>query len=221
MAETKTLAEGQARVYAYLKVNPDKAEKGQAGREEVTFALNTAQRFVAKQLPTKALGSLVRVGEHVVAAGTIPFFSKTNNKVIGLAYGSTMTAEIPLLSWDKWITKSDSEISTNSDLRSYYATELGYRVVIRPSFTVATTVVEVSVDDTEDMVTANNTFSTIDSVFEWVCMNAAALLLMTGERGEKLTMLMGLMAMWAVTFRGENGIEPPSVLAPGPAGKVV
>ena len=86
---SKILLEGQGRVYAYIKQNPDKSEKGQYGREEVTFAINTAQRFVSKGLPIKALGSLVRLSTKTVAAGSVPSsFVKTNARVIGLAYGT-------------------------------------------------------------------------------------------------------------------------------------
>jgi hypothetical protein len=217
---SKTLLEGQGRVYAYLKQNPEKSEKGGYGREEVTFAINTAQRFVSKGLPIKALGSLVRLSTKSVDASAIPSFAKTNQRVVGLAYGVAMTDEIPLLPWDEWIAKSKTEVLSNSDLRSFYATEMGNTVYIRPAFPAAISVQEFSVDDTTDMEDAADTYSTRDDEFEWVNLNAAALLLMAGGQSDKLQLLTSLMTMWSTAFRGQFGIDPPNVLAAAASGKV-
>jgi hypothetical protein len=79
---------------------------------------------------------------------------------------------------------------------------------------------EFSVDDTTDMEDAADTYSTRDDEFEWVNLNAAALLLMAGGQSDKLQLLTSLMTMWSTAFRGQFGIDPPNVLAAAASGKV-
>ena len=220
---SKTLVTGQSRVFSLIGVNPDKSEPGQYGRTEVTVAINTAQRFIVKSAIPASLGALARRTVHVVAGSTPTNFTKHENgngRTLLLAIGTAMTDEIPILAPERWLAKSKVEQYSSSNLQSYYAMEMGAAIYIRPHFAAQTAVTEFYVDDPTDMEDSTDVYSLPDDWFEWVNMNAAAILLMAGDRPEKLASLTNLMTGWSAAFRAQWGINPPNVMAPAAAGKV-
>lgn len=220
---SKTLLDGQRRVFAYIGVNPDKQAEGQYGREEVTVAINTAQRFVVKAAIPKSLGALVRRTVHSVPADNPTRFTKSgagNGRTLFVALGTGMTDNIPLLAYDQWMEKARVQQFSQTDLKSYWAMEAGAQIYVRPAFTTQTAVTEFFVDDPRDMVNGADLYSLPDDWFEWVNMNAAALLLMAGNDPNKMVSLTNLMTGWSAQFRAQWGMNPPSILAPAATGKV-
>jgi len=221
---SKTLSDGQARVYNILGTNEAKSAGGQYGATQVTAQLNTAQRFVVKAAIPAALGTLVKRSTHTASAAAPYTVTKQNNgegRTIALMVGTGLTDAIPIVSAEEWANGRKCEEYTSSDLQSYVAMEMGSTFYIRPDFTVSTVVTEFYVDDPTDMSASTDCFSLPDDWFEWVCLLAAMMLCINSRDWEKLHEIQAMAQGWSTAFKAQWGMNPPTFQAPAEAGKAV
>lgn len=219
----KTLSECKARVYSIIHEDETKAGTGHYSSGNVTAALNTMQRFIVKGAVPASLGALVRRTTHPVAAATPTQFNKSGSgkgRVLALAQGTDMSEEIEILPMREWMRLGKSEQYSSSDSRTYYAMEAGSVIYLRPLLTAAMTVTEFYVYDPTDMVSSGNTLSLPDDWFEWVCLCAAEYLLMNAGESERMRDVQAMEAGWSAQFRAQYGMNPPSIAAPAPSGKI-
>jgi len=219
----------QARVYAIVGVNPDKEANGQYGAAHIIVAINTAIRFIVKSAPPASLGTLVKTAAHVVAVAPASglYFNKdsaTGGRLLSVAKGLSLDDEVEIKPFVEWIrtAKTENMTTTASDLVTYYATELGRKVYIRPlPPSTPTTFVEVYVDDPDDLVNAAHTMSLPDEWKEWVALLAAQIIALNASAYEKMTQIQNMMVGWSAQFKSQYGMNPPTIQAPVAAGKQV
>ena len=219
----KTLAQCQARVYSIVKVDPDKAAAGHYSRDNVTAALNTIQRFIAKSAVPAALGGLVQRTTHPLEPSSPSCFFKSGmgkGRVLMLAKDAAMTEEIEILSMKDWIALGKSEQFSSSNLRTYSAMEAGAVIYLRPVLTAPMTISEFYVLDPTDMSDSGNALSLPDDWFEWVCILSAEYLLMNAGESKQFEDVRKMEAGWSAQFRSQYGANPPRVAAPAPSGEV-
>jgi hypothetical protein len=232
----KTLAQCKTRVYAILKVNPDKAAEGQYSSSNVTAGINTAQRFIVKSAIPASLGALVRLAEHPITMPSVtgrtefPKDCTTGGRVLAVAYGRALERRVRMRSLDDWLDEGEAETWSSSGGKSYQGVEVGSHVYLRPDpgLALPVTFVEFYVDDPDDMATngVDGATETVDMSlpsdwFEWLCICAAELLLLNGGDFAKLGEVRNMKVGWSAQFKGQYGMNPPSIEAPGGSGKVV
>ena len=217
------------RTFAIIGVNPEKEANGQYGAPHVIVAINTAQRFIVKSAPPQSLGALVKTAEHVVE-GPPPsgglYFNKdspSGGRLISVVKGSTFDDVVEIKPFVDWMrtAKTEAMSAKTSDLQTFYATELGRRVYLRPAPYTVTTFVEIYVDDPDDMALAADVMSLPDEWKEWVCLCAAQMILLNANNFDKSKEVQAMMVGWSTVFRSQYGMNPPAIQAPVAAGKEV